>query len=225
MIEIIFIDIDNTLLDFHKCADKALSICFNKRNIMYRKEMFDTFLKINDKLWSDLEKKLITKDKLHEVRFELVRDSLNLTFDAGEVELEFRKLVSEIAEPVSYAHELLSYLSGKYPIYAVSNASKLQQTKRLNGAGMSKYMKEIFTSEEIGCAKPSPLFFEECIKRIGNPDPSAIMIIGDSLSADICGGINSGLKTCWFNFKNDAAPKDIKPDFIVNELKEITNIL
>lgn len=226
MIKTVFTDIDNTLLDFNKSASEAMKTALLKRGVEYTEEMFDVFLRINDYLWTELENGALTKEELHKVRFQLIFKELDIDLETEPVETEFRGLVAEIAKPVSHAEEMLSYLSSKYPVYAVSNASHNQQLKRLKSAGMSGYIKEVFTSEQIGCQKPAYRFFDECFKRIDNPPaPEEALIIGDSLSADICGGINYGMKTCWFNYKNEAMPNDIAPDYTIYSLKEMTKLL
>lgn len=47
------------------------------------------------------------------------------------------------------------------------------------------------------------------------------MIIGDSMSSDILGGKNANIETCWFNPRNKTNDTEIKPDYVVNSLKEV----
>ena len=51
------------------------------------------------------------------------------------------------------------------------------------------------------------------------------MIIGDSLTSDIRGGNNSGIKTIWFNPDRLEREKDIDFDYEVNSLEEVLDIL
>ena len=89
----------------------------------------------------------------------------------------------------------------------------------------SKYFDDIFVSEDIGIPKPAKEFFDYCFKNLDNPDKNDVVLIGDSLSADILGGLNYGIDTIWFNKNNEPVNDDIKPTYTVNKLKDIENIL
>ena len=102
-----------------------------------------------------------------------------------------------IAKEVDGAYDLLQYLSNKYEVFLTSNAPYDQQWNRLKIADMLKYVKKIYASEKIGCAKPNKRFFNYCINDIGITDKNEIIIIGDSYSADVQGGINSQIETSW----------------------------
>jgi FMN phosphatase YigB (HAD superfamily) len=88
-----------------------------------------------------------------------------------------------------------------------------------------KYFKEIFVSEDVGIPKPATEFFDYCFEKLDNPDKASVILIGDSLSADIKGGYNYGLETIWFNKSNDDMPEDITPTYIVTKLSDIEKIL
>ena len=90
---------------------------------------------------------------------------------------------------------------------------------------MLKYFKKIFVSEKMGALKPAKEFFDGCLKEMGDITPNEIAIIGDSLTADILGGKEYGLKTIWFNPNNLPEPKSLSPDHTVNSLLEIKQIL
>ena len=153
----------------------------------------------------------------------MIFEKVGIKADGEAFDTRFRELLHEGAEPVENAGEMLGYLSEKYPVYAVSNAFHNKQAIRLEKAGMLRYIKKVFISGQVGYLKPSKEFFDICIKE-ASVEPGEVLIIGDSLTADISGGINYGLKTCWFNYKNEPLPDSIKPDFVVNSLDEIKNL-
>ena len=226
MIKAVFTDIDNTLLDFRKNSALTVRSCLEMFGLEYTDEIFDTFYEVNNLLWKKIENGSLTKERLHLIRWNTIFSKLGIDLDGIEFEKHFVKGLEEYAEPVDNALEVLRYLSSKYPVYAASNASRLQQDKRLKTAGMSQYIKKVFSSEEIGFQKPDKRFFEECVSRVpGGISNGEIIMIGDSLTADISGGINSGMKTCWFNLFGAELPRDIKPDYIISDLREICQIL
>lgn len=225
MITNILIDVDNTLLDFNKCAEAAIKTGFLKWNIEYSEKVFPVFLEVNDSLWRKIETGEIDKKTLYQLRWKTIFERLGINADGPAFEQDFRNIFSDSKEPVDGAYELLDYLSENYIVSVASNASYQQQLKRLNNADMMKYFANIFNSEQIGYPKPESKFFDACFEKLGNISKEEVMIIGDSLSADINGGAAYGIKTLWFNYDKASVPHHVKADFIVNSLDEIKNIL
>ncbi|MBE7039006.1 MAG: noncanonical pyrimidine nucleotidase, YjjG family [Ruminococcaceae bacterium] len=225
MIKTVFVDIDDTLLDFDKCAKNSIIAACKKYNIKYTSEIFDTFKKINTQLWLDIEKGNLTKSELHKVRWKLIFNELKIDADGIAFENMFFNNLSVSADPVDGASEMLKYLYSKYIICAATNAAYNQQVKRLKMCNMYNYIKYIFASEKLGFQKPTKEFFDSCFSALGNINKNETIIIGDSISADIIGGIEYGIKTCWFNKNAITTPNSLKIDYVVNNLCEIKNIL
>lgn len=80
-----------------------------------------------------------------------------------------------------------------------------------------------FVSEKIGHSKPTREFFDECYQETQVSDLSELMMIGDSLSADIKGANNYGIKTCWFDKEIKGSENTV--DYTVNHLLEIKKFL
>ena len=220
----IFLDIDNTLLDFNKCSKISIQEGFKKYGITYHEDVFDTFVKINDSLWEQIEEGKLTKTKLYEIRWNTIFRALKIDFEGHVFERYFVNSLNYIAKEVDGAYDLLQYLSNKYEVFLTSNASYDQQWNRLKIADMLKYVKKIYASEKIGCAKPNKRFFNYCINDIGITDKNEIMIIGDSYSADVQGGINSQIETIWFD-RTKKGINDSLATYKINSLYEIMNIL
>lgn len=226
MIKTVLIDVDNTLLDFSAGAKNAIIDGFDEYKLDYSPKVYEVFNKINHMLWVKIEDGLLSRDELYRIRWNTIFSELGITNVNGEsFERGFRARIAETAIPVDGSIELLSYLHKKYTVIVASNASFSQQFNRLKKAGMTKYIDKIITSELAGFSKPACEFFDYCIKTAELGDKSRIILIGDSINADIIGGQNYGLKTCWFNFYNAECPDNVKPDYTVNKLIEIKNIL
>lgn len=221
---VVFIDIDDTLLDFTKCANDAIKSACNKFGVPYTTTLVDTFHPINLDLWHRLEKKEVTKEKLFDTRFQIVFDKLGIKADGIAFETAFRENFHESAILVDGARDLLEYLRSKYKVYVASNASMHQQTNRMKRAELDGYIDGYFVSEEIGFPKPQKEFFDACFKALPDVKPQDVVMIGDSLSADIKGACEYGLKTIWYNHRNEPTA-DVKCDYIVSRLSEIKNIL
>ena len=93
------------------------------------------------------------------------------------------------------------------------------------GDRIAKYMDGIFISQILGANKPDKQFFDICFAGIPDFSLSETVIIGDSLSSDIKGGINAGIITVWFNPKGIENDNDIKPDYTIKELSEVPGLL
>ena len=129
-----------------------------------------------------------------------------------------------------HAHEVVEYLAEKYCVCAASNGPFDQQMNRLLLAGMFDLFDFIFISSEIGAQKPSKEFFDVCFKRLkehGIHDllPSEAIIIGDSLSSDMAGGIGYGMKTCFYTRGGEAKCERKDIDYIIDDLIELKEIL
>lgn len=221
---VVFIDIDDTLLDFTKCANDAIKSACNKFGVPYTTTLVDTFHPINLDLWHRLEKKEVTKEKLFDTRFQIVFDKLGIKADGIAFETAFRENFHESAILVDGARDLLEYLRSKYKVYVASNASMHQQTNRMKRAELDGYIDGYFVSEEIGFPKPQKEFFDACFKALPDVKPQDVVMIGDSLSADIKGACEYGLKTIWYNHRNEPT-SNVKCDYIVSRLSEVKNIL
>lgn len=222
-VKAVLIDVDNTIIDFNASAHQAMNNGFSAFGLNVPKNLFDVFKRINDGLWLKIELGEMTRKDLHRVRWNTIFNELGVNFNGEIFEKRFLEELFNCAIPVAGAKEVMRYLSAKYPVYAASNAFYAQQINRLNISGLAPFIKKAFVSEKLGFSKPDEKFFEACFKEIPY-SPKETIMIGDSLSADVEGGKKYGLITCWYNpsGKKLAAPR---ADFIINDLKQITNIL
>lgn len=225
MLTTVLIDVDNTLLDFNECVKETIEIMFKRYKLECSERVFPVFKEVNDMLWLKIEEGELDRQGLYKVRWKTIFERLGINEDGPSFENEFRLAFSKSKQVVSGAYELLEYLSKKYTVCAASNASAWQQNKRLNNSDMMKYLTHLFISEELGAPKPKKEFFDKCFERLGNISKDEVVLIGDSLSADISGGVAYGIKTIWFNYDKLPVTEDIKADIIVDSLAEIKNYI
>lgn len=224
-IRTVLIDIDNTLLDFDKSAEIAMHSTAEKHCVILPENCVTVFREVNERLWRGLENGERTKQDIYDRRWKEIFDQLGVTADFHAFEDTFRQQMRVTAVPVEGAEDILSYLSEKYPVYSASNASRLQQEARLIKTGLLKHLSGMFTSEEIGFGKPAKEFFHACVSELYPVKPSEIIMIGDSINADITGAKSFGLKSIWFNFYNKKYDNYNFTDFHVTKLEEIKKIL
>lgn len=223
MVKAVFIDIDNTLLDFNACATKAMKIAFTSHKLKFDKNTFPTFKSVNDGLWLRIERGEITREVLHDVRFNMIFERLGIKFDGHIIEREFLDNLNFCAIPVKGAKSIVKYLSKKYILCSASNAFYNQQINRLTASKLLPYLHKTFVSEKIGASKPSKEFFERSFSELDGIKPKDTVMIGDSVTADIEGGKNFGMQTIWFN--RDKENIQSNADYVVTALKDIKKIL
>lgn len=224
-IKAVFMDVDDTLLDFNECARENIRQCCALNGIVYNDHIFDIFLVRNIDYWKRIERGELTVEELHRTRWAAILGELGIEADGQKFEQDFIKGMPENAIPVKGALELMQYLHGKYKVFIVSNATVSQQKKRLTKAGLIDYVDDIFGSLDIGFNKPDARYYEYCWQHTGGIGPENTIIIGDSLTADIKGGLEQGMMTCWLNHRNSAPDPQLRPDYTVTTLSAIIQLL
>jgi HAD superfamily hydrolase (TIGR01549 family) len=185
---------------------------------------------VNSALWHRLEEGSLSFEELKKNRWNLVFSELGFNADGVKFETYFRERLFDSAIPMEGAMELLEHLKEKYILCAASNGPYHQQVNRLKLGGMLSFFDHLFISEEIGCSKPSREYFQIAFQRLNENRihpilPEETLIIGDSLSSDIAGGIGYGMQTLFYNPNGKEIPAEKAPDFVVQTLNEIKIIL
>ena len=211
----IFIDLDDTILDFKKAEAVALKKTLNDFNVEATDERVALYSAINDKMWKKLEKGENTRAEITVMRFSELFKALNIEVDAVNVNETYKKNLGIGHFFMPYAVEFLENLKG-HRLFIVSNGTTSVQTGRVKSAGIEKYFEKIFFSEDVGFDKPDKRFFDKIFTEIEGFDKNQAIIIGDSLSSDIRGGENAGIKTCWFNPQS----REGSADYIISSLME-----
>ena len=225
MFRTILMDLDDTLLDFGAAEHAAISKTFRQVGLEPTEKLLERYREINLSQWEAYERGEITRDTVLIRRFELLFRELESSLDAQSTEDIYRGYLGIGHYFVEGAVELLEYLAPKYDLYLASNGVAETQYSRLESAGIGHYFKEIFISETTGHHKPEREYFDYCFARIPNFDPKKALIIGDSLTSDICGGRNAGIRTCWFNPNHKPRRADITPDYEINSLSALHTLL
>lgn len=224
MIDKVLIDLDGTLLDFSKGEKKAF-IETIKKFTGYTPDDFECqkFSIINEFYFNEYRNKKMDRDTFHFNRFKEIYEYLKLNADIMESDTYYVNALKYNAEIYDDVLDGIKYLTKKYDLYVVSNGMTEVQRKRTELAGLSKYFKKYYISEECGANKPDIEFFDYVFNDINDFDKSHYIIIGDRLDTDVLGGINASIKTIYLARKEIYS--DIKPDYEIQSLKEINNIL
>ncbi len=223
MIKAILLDVDDTILDFHQSSRQSILRAAERAGLQLPEAFFDVFTTINVSLWESYERGEINRQQIFDTRWQRSFGEVGIEFDGILFEKLFRHNLRECAVREPGAERMLRYLSAKYPIYVASNTVIDQQVNRMIIAGFHQYITAYFTSDAIGHAKPSREFFAYCLQHLKDLSPSEVVMIGDSLTADIAGAARCGIKTVWYDKYGKNLPD--AADWRITSLKEIEEIL
>ena len=217
----VLFDADQTLLDFHKSEAEAIREAMRLHGISPDEENVRLYSNINSSLWKALERGEIKKSVLVYRRFEFLFEALGTTGDAKQMAEDYVSALSTRGYMLEGAREMCEYLFGKVRMYIVTNGLERVQRGRHAKADMEKYFEDVFISDAIGAEKPSPVFFEYVAERINNFDKSRTVIVGDSLTSDIKGGIDFGIDTCWYAPNGENAPENMNITYVARSFDDV----
>ncbi|MDY5611560.1 YjjG family noncanonical pyrimidine nucleotidase [Dysosmobacter sp.] len=225
MLKTIFFDLDDTLLDFSRAEAEALSRALRTFGIDPASAVLERYHVINREQWELLEEGVLTRPQVLTRRFDLLFEELGVHRSSREVCDCYESFLAEGHWFIPGAQTLLAKLAPRYDLYLASNGAAAVQRSRLKSAGIGPCFKHIFISEELGADKPSPDFFAAAFAAIPGFDPASAIMVGDSLTSDIRGGRDAGIRTCWFNPHDKPARPDITPDHTIRTLEELPDLL
>lgn len=226
-IKVILWDIDGTLLNFAAAERVAIRKCFEIHGLgECTDEMLAEYVEINHKYWKMLERGEMSKPEILVGRFTEFFRKQNL--DVSKAEAFNADYQVRLGDTVCFEDnglEVIQYLQDKVQQYAVTNGTKIAQQRKLANSGLDKLLGKAFISDEIGVEKPMLGFFDAVWKEIGLYEKDQVIIVGDSLTSDMQGGVNAGILTCWYNPKGLPNTSGLKLDYEIRNLKEILSIV
>lgn len=224
--KVLLFDLDNTILDFSKAEDYSIRALALDYHINLEDSDVLNYVRINEKYWDMSDKGQIKKDEMLKRRFVDFFKLFNLEVDGKECDEKYRYHLTEKAFLVDGALEVLEELSIDHDLYIVSNGVKQTQEIRMKKAGINKYFKKTFLSDEIGYSKPNKEFFDfvkEYLYKTYCDDYTLddVVLIGDNLFTDINGANCAQIKSVYFNIFNKENNTMYKPIYEIKKLREI----
>jgi 5'-nucleotidase len=221
--DVYIFDADDTLLDFHTASYQAFINIFPELEKPKIDEFYSRYKNINNNVWEEYQNGKITAEELKSKRFRVLLEELAYKADMAEL-MSIRYLDMLVDNSVllngtiEIIHQL--HMMGK-TIAIATNGLKEVQYRRLEKTGLDKFISKIFISEEIGISKPHIGFFEHLHNKLGNPEKSRVLFIGDNPSSDIIGAKNFGYKTCLFQRSWHALHETCGADYTIESLIEL----
>ncbi|HKY52821.1 MAG TPA: YjjG family noncanonical pyrimidine nucleotidase [Anaerolineales bacterium] len=221
----LWFDADGTLFDYNQAELTALTKTFELLRLPFESEHLDTYREINHGLWQALEREEIKPDVLRVRRFELLLKNLGLDGSPDNMSTTYVEQLGLCTDLVDGAYEVLQTLYKTSRIAIVTNGLQSVQSSRLAHSEIRDFISNIIISEEIGSAKPQAAFFDTAFARLGNPSKQDVLIIGDSLTSDMQGGVDYGIDTCWYNPTHAPQPDNLPLTYGIHHLREILEII
>jgi len=227
MIRVILWDVDGTLLDFLAAERQAMTDCFLHFGLgECAPEQIARYSAINRSYWERLERGEIAKAQVLVGRFR--------EFFAGEgmdpalaeaFNEEYQLRLGDTVCFMDNSYELIRSLRGRVRQYAVTNGTRVAQERKLKKSGLGELFDGVFISELVGAEKPGPLFFDRVFSDIGPVERREVLIVGDSLTSDMKGGLLAGIRCCWYNPRGLPAPEGMELDYVVRDLNRVKEFL
>ncbi|MBN2006546.1 MAG: YjjG family noncanonical pyrimidine nucleotidase [Anaerolineae bacterium] len=223
----ILFDADGTLFDYDAGERTALSKTLPQFGFDFVPAHLDAYRSINERVWHDFEQGLTTQERLKVERFELLFETCKLEPAPNATVFSARYLenLGTCSDLLDDVEQVIQALRGKLRLALITNGLGSVQRPRLRGSVIGDAFSAVIISEEVGCSKPDPAIFDVAFRQMGDPCKDEVLIVGDSLSADIQGGLAYGIDTCWINREGKPASDAVTPRYEIRALFELLNIL
>jgi 2-haloacid dehalogenase len=221
----VLFDADDTLFDFGAAETDAIRSVLRLYGLPSDDSVIAEYSRINIGFWKMLERGEIKKDELKIKRFEAFCEHFGFDADAVEMAHSYMSELSKQSRLLDGSMEICERLFGKCRIYVITNGIKFIQEGRFSASPITKYFDGVFISEVVGFDKPKREYFEAVASAIPDFDKEKTLVVGDSLTSDIAGGINFGLDTCWFNPKGKPCPEDMNITYVIDSIDKVYDIV
>ena len=225
MIEYVFLDLDDTILDFGRQEQYAITRTLREFGIEPTAEVVARYVVHSEHCWRALERGELDREEIRVRRFRLLFEEIGADADPAAVSECYTRYLGVGHYFLPGAKEAVENLAKKYRLFLATNGSYSVQHSRMTSAGLYPYFERCFVSEQVGHHKPLREFFEEAFGKIPGFDPERAVMVGDSLTSDIRGGINAGIRTCWINPGRKPRSAETVPDHEIRSITELEELL
>lgn len=220
--KVILFDADDTLFDFQKAEVVAFENTVKAFGMDYEASYhYEMYHQINTQIWHEFEKGTITQETLKVERFRRFCEQAQIAVNAKDFAKSYMEHLGQCSFLLEGAYGLVERLSQTHILGIITNGLTMVQEERIKKSKIAKFFKTIVISESIGISKPDPKIFEHTLQQLDVFEKKSVLMIGDSLTSDIKGGINFGIDTCWYNPKGIVNHSDIIATYEIEKLESI----
>ncbi len=222
---IFLLDLDHTLFDTDASEIAAFEETMAAAGVLDSQRYLSAYQKINLELWTAVERGEISPNVIRAGRFERLVAEQGLNADPLQMADDFVTGLGAHGELYDGAYEVIQHLSKNASLAMVTNGLGEVQRTRIQRLGLDDYFDAVAISAELGVAKPGIEIFDFAFQSLGSPPKDTALMVGDNLSADIRGGVNYGIATCWYNPHGRPSNGTDHSDHEIEDLKELRRLL
>lgn len=197
-------DLDETLVNFPQ--QQALSTMAQTAGLALTDQLHAHYKSHNHQLWQAYAQNAIDAASLQRRRFEPLAE--HCRHSPERLNQIYLDSVVDHTELFAGADTLLQRLQEVAELAILTNGFDDVQRRRVAQVLPHFPQERVFTSEQIGTAKPQPQAFHFVLNQLTVDAREQVLMIGDNLDTDIAGAHLSGLDACYLG---DAHPGDEHP--------------
>lgn len=220
---VVCIDFDHTLLDSDASEALAFESTMRGVGVDDSATCFPTFDRINTAMWAAVEAGEMAAGDVRLARFRQFVVEERIAADPQLLADTYAHGLATFGHLFPDALPVLQALRVTSRLALVTNGVSDIQRTRIDRLGIAALFDAIVISSEVGVSKPGSAFFDVVFDALGSPDPAGVLMVGDSLTSDMRGGIDYGLDTCWLN--PGGAPTDLPVTYEIARLGDLPEIV
>jgi HAD superfamily hydrolase (TIGR01549 family) len=202
----ILFDLDNTLFDHSHslhCAILSVRTFYPEFSSFSDKKLTAAYDRCLEQAYNFYLRKAITYAEKDVQKVRSFFSELELPEPSREEIQHFKEKYSEAYKASRRAmpdsiETLIRLKEAGYTLAIVTNGPVKEQNDKAEAIGVGELVDRIFTSEEVGVAKPDRRVFQFALEDLGVETGRAYMV-GDNLETDIKGALDVGVSPILFN--------------------------
>ncbi|MFH1849806.1 MAG: TIGR02253 family HAD-type hydrolase [archaeon] len=221
MIDAVFFDLDNTLIDFMKVkrasCEEAISAMIDA-GLDIRK---DAAMKILFELYDHYG---LEYNKIFQRFLRQTIGRIDWKILAAGI-VAYRRIRMGFLEPYpGVRRTLMTTKLGGIKLGIISDAPKIKAWVRLASLRFGDFFDVVVTYDDTRKLKPHSLPFERGLKRLSVAPENALMV-GDRPERDITGARRVGMKTCFARYGAEREYRNVRADYVIDDIKDLLGII
>lgn len=221
----ILFDADGTLFDYDRAEATALQRTFEQMGQEFEPGYVEAYRRINGRIWLEFEQGRISQERLRTFRFEQLFEAVGLELSPESFSPRYLQNLALGTDLIDGAQEVVQALHGCFGLMLITNGLQEVQRPRFARSALHGYFHGLVISEEVGVAKPDPRIFDVAFQGMGNPGREEVLMVGDSLTSDMRGGVDYGIDTCWFNPGRRPRDPDVEVLYEIHDLCQLLELI
>ena len=223
--DVVLFDADNTLFDFDAAEAQALDLTLAEYGYPVDDKSRNCYLAVNRDLWARFDRGEVKREWLVVERFAALQRALGGHHAPAEMNTFYLARLAEAGCLLPGAEALCRALVPTCTLAIVTNGVASAQRGRFDRSPLKELIPWLFISEEVGYQKPQRQFFDAVLSAMSLPPSARIVVVGDSLTADILGAVNAGLDSIWYNPNGLSGRPDIVPTFEARSFDQVLHLI